>query len=283
MRSLMTVLALGLLAGCTHGATETVAFDSARAATGQVLLETFAGDVFVETDPSAIRVAGTMVLTARGFSDESKAVAALHEVLIDESGTNDALVIRVDGPALSGLRTLRADLHMAVPPGVVVTLVTGDGLVSATDVDLDRIETARGGAELAHTLGPSIVRAAGGAISVDGHEGDLDLRSSDAPISIFSARGDIRAVTTHGMVTARLVPPEGAELFIATTNAGIDLALPFGFGADLSATTDAHIFIEGLDFDVTRDTFDLLEGRLAGGGGLVDLRTTHADIRVHRR
>jgi hypothetical protein len=283
VRGLLVILAMGGLAGCTRGATETISFDSARAATGEVLLETFAGDVIVDTDPGAIRVAGTIVLTARGFSDEAGAVAALHQVVVDESGTNDALNIRVDGPALSGLRTLRADLHLSVPPGVRVTMLTSDGLVAAADVEVDAMETGRGGAELVHTSGRGVVRASGGAIVVDGHEGPLDLRSRDAAISIFSARGDIRAVTTNGMVTARVVPPDGSELFIATTNAGIDLALPLDYGADLSATTDGSIYIEGLDFDVTRDEFDLLEGFLAGGGGLIDLRTTHADIRVHRR
>lgn len=275
--------ALSALAGCTHGATETISFDSARAATGEVLLETFAGDVIVDTDPGAIRVAGTIVLTAGGFSDEAAAIAALHEVLVDESGTNDALSIRVDGPALSGLRSLRADLHLSVPAGVTVTMLTSDGVLAATDVDVDAMETGRGGAELVHTRGRGVVRARGGAIQVDGHEGPLDLRTSDAPIAIFAARGDIRAATTNGMVTARVVPPAGSELFIATTNAGIDLALPLEYGADLSATTDGSIYIEGLDFDVTRDEVDLLEGFLAGGGGLIDLRTVHADIRVHRR
>ncbi len=277
------ILAAGALAACTHGATETLSFDSARAATGAVLLETFAGDVIVDTDPGAVRVAGTIVLTARGFSDEAAAIEALHAVLVDESGTNDALSIRVDGPALSGLRTVRADLHLSVPAGVTVTMLTSDGVVAATGVDVGAMETGRGGAELVQTRGRGVVRARGGEILVDGHDGPLDLRSSDAPIAIFSARGDIRAVTTNGMVTARVVPPAGSELFIATTNAGIDLALPFDYGADLSATTDGNIYIEGLDFYATRDDFDVLEGFLAGGGGLIDLRTVRADIRVHRR
>ncbi|MCB9787463.1 MAG: hypothetical protein H6744_12355 [Deltaproteobacteria bacterium] len=275
--------ALMALAGCTEGAQETVSFDSAHAATGAVFLETFAGDVVVDTDPGAIRVAGTILLTARGFPSTDDALAALHQVEIDESGTAEALEIRVSGPALRGLRTVRADLFLSVPPGVLVSALSADGLVSATDIDFDSLETARGGVELVATRGPGLVRASGGEIVVDGHEGGLDLRTSDAPISIFAARGDVRAVTSNGMISARVVPPAGAELFFATTNAGVDLALPVNFGADLSATTDGDIYIEGLDFFPTRDSLDLLEGELAGGGGALDVRTTHADIRIHRR
>lgn len=282
-RSLWVIGVVLGLGACTHGATETVSFESARAATGSVLLDNFAGDVVVDTDPGAIRVAGVLVLTARGFGEEAEAIEALHQVLIDESGTSDSLRIRVDGPALAGLRTVRADLRLSMPPGVSLSVLTGDGFVSATDVSVDELETARGGAELVATRGASVVRASAGEVLVDGHEGELDLRTSDAPISVFGARGDLRAVTSNGMVTARLAPPDGSEIFVATTNAGIDLALPLDFGADLSATTDGRIFIEGLDFDVTRDSPDLLEGELAGGGRTVDLRTTRADIRVHRR
>ena len=81
------------------------------------------------------------------------------------------------------------------------------------------------------------------------------------------------------------IPPPGGEVFLATTNAPIDLSLPREFGARLLAVTSAPgaVFISSdLVFRPNASFPDQAEGTLGNGAGRVDLRTTGADISVHR-
>lgn len=122
-------------------------------------------------------------------------------------------------------------------------------------------------------------------MTIDSHDGDLDILTTNAPLDLFSVAGNVRATTTQGPITARVLPPNRGEVILATTNAPIDLSVPRDFGAELIAVTSAPgaVFISSNWVPTPRRSFpDQAEGTLGNGAGRVDLRTIGADIAVHR-
>ena len=192
-----------------------------------------------------------------------------------------------------GIMTLNkvfaVNIDLEVPEGLVVSAFTDAGRVNIEGLLVHEIDTARGDVDLAFTGSlideEASIRTSDGRVTIDSHDGDLDILTTNAPLDLFSVAGNVRATTTQGPITARVLPPNRGEVILATTNAPIDLSVPRDFGAELIAVTSAPgaVFISGdLIFTPRRSFPDQAEGTLGNGAGRVDLRTIGADIAVHR-
>ena len=285
LRSLAGLLAAAALAtGCTYTVDETYTFQSAAAPVGDLTVTTFNGSIVLTRDNAATRVHGTITVRASGYDSRAQAVEATRRVTLFESGDAAHLDLTVLPPSGTSRDRFGADLDLFVPPDVRVTALTNDGAILVDGLRTARLETDRGQIELRFTRGATEIRTADAPVIVDSHDGALNVATRNAPIDLFSVVGDLQARTTNGFITCRALPPYGAELVLSTTNAGVDLTLPFDFGAELVATTTAgNIYVEGLDFYATYDAPGQLEGELYDGAGLVDVRTTAADIAIHAR
>lgn len=273
-----------LATACTHSARDRFVFESVAEPTGKLFIETFDGAVNVEVDPGARRIRGVVEVLAAGFDDSGQARQAASEVRLVESGPPQDLSLTVDLPPTSR-RTERfeVNLNLTVPIGVTVSVVTDNAPIRVVALPVLALETTRGSVELVDTEGLARIRTDNGHITVDGHTGEIDAVTLNAPVDLYGVIGNVDVVTANGPVTARVLPPRGGEVRLATTNGVIDVAVPFDFGAQLFATTSAApITIDGLDFYPTYEGPDQLQGELFDGFGRMDLRTTNAPISVHR-
>jgi len=285
VRALVALVAVASLAsGCTYTGQETYTFESTVEPAGVLTVTSLNGSVLLQRDPTATRVHGTLTVRASGYDSTAKARAATRDVSVLETGDAAALDLAVLLPAGARRENFGVDFDLFVPPNVTVSAITNDGAILIDTLPASTLSTTHGQVELRFTRGDAVVRTYDAPVVVDGHEGLLDVRTTNAPLDLYSVVGDIRASTINGFITCRALPPYGAELSLATTNAGIDLTLPYDFGAGLVATTtDGNIYVEGLDFYATYDVPGQLEGELYDGAGFVDVRTNNADIAIHAR
>ena len=117
------------------------------------------------------------------------------------------------------------------------------------------------------------------------HDGAIDVATSNAPVELFSIAGNTRVSTTNGHIQVRAIPPLAGEVFLATTNAEIDLGVPRDFGARVLAVTSAPGSVSvssDLNFRPTGSAPNQAEGVLGNGAGRVDVRTISGDIFIHR-
>jgi len=282
---LSLTLGLALLVGaCTHGAQETFTFESQLAPTGSVHVESLNGAILLRRDasPGATRVHGRVTVRATGFGSKEEARAAARAVTLLESGDEQRLDLTVALPGGVRLDRFAVDVDLFVPAGVSVSALNDAGPVLVDGLPVGAITTAFGQIDLLRTAGNPVLRTLDAAVVVDDHQGDLDIRTSNAPIELVRVSGDVRATTSNGFLFCEALPPPGAELLLATTNAGVEVRLPFTFDALLAAITtpEALIFMDtGLAFREHFSTPGQLEGDLGRGGpGLVDVRTTFGDI-----
>lgn len=124
------------------------------------------------------------------------------------------------------------------------------------------------------------VNTRNGEVHVAGLSGAVKIESSNGDIVGENLGGAVQAGTTNGNIRMHVtgIQPDGIRL--DTTNGVIDLRMP----ADLKATIAAH-WVNG-DFEATgltpqgekaRRRYD---GKLNGGGPLVELNTTNGRIRI---
>lgn len=131
----------------------------------------------------------------------------------------------------------------------------------------------------------------------------VDLRTTNGGVRLTGLRGDVRATSTNGGVTARdlrsqvvegrvtnggvdvvLVAPLGPDgrVELGSTNGGVRLTFPSESRAAVSArAVNGGVTVDNLSLAITGEqTRRRLEGTLNGGGARVDLSTTNGGVRV---
>jgi hypothetical protein len=123
-----------------------------------------------------------------------------------------------------------------------------------------------------------------GGIAITAVEGELSATTTNGGISMERVGGSVRAHTTNGGVDVRLAGARwvGEGLELRTTNGGIKLAVPDGFGAQLTAST-VHGGIN-TDFPLTVQgrIGRRVEAEIGDGGPPVRLSTTNGGIDIRR-
>lgn len=135
----------------------------------------------------------------------------------------------------------------------------------------------------------------GGAITVYGVRGEIEIENSNAGIELVDVAGTVVASTSNGPITANLsqVDP-GRPLSFITSNAPIDVTLPDDIAANVYIETDnGHIYT---DFEIERrdrpegrvksrrrPQFRSIYGEIHGGGPEFRLRTDNSDVYLRRR
>lgn len=133
------------------------------------------------------------------------------------------------------------------------------------------------------------LKALNGGIRVEGVAGEIRAQTINGGISIHDAAGDVRARTTNGGVSVGLAGRswEGRGLDVETTNGGISIALPEGYSADLTASTQmGRISADGLttrgQHQRGRWTGESIEGTIGQGGAPIRAVTTNGGVSIHR-
>ncbi len=122
-------------------------------------------------------------------------------------------------------------------------------------------------------------RSTNGHVKVAGVQGGVDCKSTNGNVMLSDVGGPVAARTTNGKVNADVITVDG-PIELASTNGSLAVSLPPGAGADLTArTTNGRVRVDG-DLDATISKRTKVEGALAGGGDLLDLRTVNGSITI---
>jgi DUF4097 and DUF4098 domain-containing protein YvlB len=122
-----------------------------------------------------------------------------------------------------------------------------------------------------------------GEVSATGLTAQLFARTTNGPVKATDVAGEVTARTTNGEVEVELAELT-AKVSLQTTNGGVELTVPDDAKADLSAScTNGGINVSGLKLETTESSRRRVEGKLNGGGALIDVRTTNGGIRVRSR
>lgn len=282
------LLALAALGACTESFDLSLTWQAEARPTSAFTLDNVQGGVRLRKTTAGSPISGTVKVHAAGFDQKADAKLAAEQVELRERLEGGALVVSVELPPSGRNKTFVVSFDLLVPEDLVVSVVTDNGRVSVDGLTLATLDTTHGEIDVAFTRAPpageTTLRTSDGPVRVDSHEGDLDVATTNANVELFSVAGSTRALTTQGAITARILPPRAGEVFLSTTNAPIDLGLPRDFGARLLAVTSPPgvISVRDLVFTPIGSFPDQAEGVIGDGAGRVDLRTTIADIFVHR-
>ena len=128
-------------------------------------------------------------------------------------------------------------------------------------------------------------RTMNGGISIADVSGDLDFDALNGGIALSGVGGDVRGRTTNGGLRVELAGTrwEGRGLDAETTNGGVTLIVPEGYGAELEASTVNGGF--DIDFPVTvRGRIGrTLRTTLGAGGPTIRAVTTNGGVRVRHQ
>ena len=284
------VMALMLvISACTESYDLSLTYTSEGVPRGVLSIDNIDGSVRLQRGAVGSRVQGTLRIRASGFDKEAQAKQAAEGVRILETVSAGALSLAVAIPAEHRNKTFSVTLDLTVPEGTEVSVTTDNGRISVNGLPVGVLDTTSGDVDLQFTSAvgttTSTIKTNDGLVTVDSHDGPLDASTSNADLRLFSINGSTRATTTNGFIEARIFPPEGGDIFLATTNNGIDLSLSSSFGAQLLAVTTepgAIGIAANLRFTPRRTFPGQLEGVIGDGRGRIDVRTTVGDVFIGR-
>ncbi len=216
---------------------------------GEVRIVNTNGRIEVEgVDGSTVEVRAERV--AKG-STEAAAKELLPRIVIKEDVKPDRITLETE--RMSGIMIgagFEVRYHVRAPKNALINVSNTNGLVTVT---------ALGGKVVAHTTN--------GGVKGSGLSGGVDARS------------------TNGGVTIEMASVGSDPISLETTNGGVSLALPDRAKATVTAScTNGGISVGSLDnFEVTEKSRRHLEGKLNGGGTMVELHTTNGGVRLRSR
>jgi len=228
--------------------------------------------LMVTTNDASIEVhgggAGTITanLETRGIS----VMGNDPEMRITESQSGDNVTILAkqrEGHWCIGC-TRSAHFDITVPTGTKLVLHTSDGSLKVFDIKAPAdLHSSDGSIEVRGFDGVLHARTSDGSIRASGRFDDLSLDSSDGSITLEVARGS--KVST--------------DWKIRTSDGSVRATLPDDLAADVSLSTgDGSIHSELSINDVHTRSKRSMEGKLNGGGRMLEIHTSDGSIQLTR-
>jgi hypothetical protein len=124
-----------------------------------------------------------------------------------------------------------------------------------------------------------------GAVLVNGSSGRVSAKTTNGSVTTKNLTGAVEARTTNGSVNVDVASVGSGKIALRTTNGSVTLRVPDNAKADLLATwTNGGINVsDDVKIDVTERSRRRFEGRMNGGGPLIELQTTNGGIRIRPR
>jgi hypothetical protein len=254
--TVLLVPLVAALAGCdlsvgnlTERATEEWTRSYPLAAGGEIRIGNTNGRVEVEgVDGSTVEIKAEKIARS---ATETGARELLPRIAIREDVQPDR--VSVETEKMNGIMigaAFEVRYHVRAPKGAVVNVTTTNGGIGLT---------ALSGKVIAHTTN--------GGVTAKELTGGIEARSTNGGVSIDFARLGTERVSAR------------------TTNGGVTIMLPDSAKADVTAScTNGGIIVSpDLTLAVTEQSRRRLEGRLNGGGTLIELQTTNGGVRIKPR
>lgn len=129
------------------------------------------------------------------------------------------------------------------------------------------------------------VTTTNGGIGLTGLSGKVIAHTTNGGVTAKALTGGVDARSTNGGVSVDMAALGSEPVSLRTTNGGVTLMLPDEAKANVSAswTNGGMNLGAGLKVEVTEQSRRKFEGRMNGGGTLVELHTTNGGIRLRPR
>ncbi len=130
-----------------------------------------------------------------------------------------------------------------------------------------------------------VVAAVNGPVQIDGIAGRIRAEATNGPVALAAVGGDVEVEATNGPVAVALdgTTWRGAGLSVRALNGPVELTLPSGYSARLSARThQGRISAPGLQStDRGRDRMgDRLDVTIGSGGPVLTLAAHNGPVRI---
>jgi hypothetical protein len=124
-----------------------------------------------------------------------------------------------------------------------------------------------------------------GAVLVTGSSGRVTAKTTNGSVTTRNLTGAVDAHTTNGSVNVDVASVGSGRIALRTTNGSVTLRVPDNAKADVLATwTNGGINVsDDVKMDVTERSRRRFEGKINGGGPLIELQTTNGGIRIRPR
>ncbi len=234
---------------------------------------------------------GAGALTGRASEDWTRTYQLGPDTRLEIVNTNGKVDVEgVDGSTVEirAERVAKATTDQAarelLPKIKINEKVTKDRIV----VETERIAGLMIGASTEvryHVKAPKTARrtvqTTNGGIELNGLAGRTDAVTTNGGVTGERLGGALNAKSTNGGIRVALASVGPEQIALSTTNGGVRLTLPESAKASLNATTtNGGIEVSGLKVDTQEQSRRHFEGKLNGGGAVIELRTTNGGIRV---
>jgi hypothetical protein len=159
-----------------------------------------------------------------------------------------------------------------------IDLVTSGGSIHAKDCTGDiRLKTSGGSLELDGLNGKIEAETSGGSINAEDIKGELVTSTSGGSIKLSGLACSVDAETSGGGIEA-VIKETTKNVKLRNSGGNINLQLPANKGYDLNLNAD-KINVDLKNFSGSADE-NSIEGKINGGGTLVDVRASSGKISV---
>ncbi len=205
----------------------------------------------------------------------------------DQKG--DSLLVKAvkkDSKRGFDFKPTNVEYEITVPQMALVWIETGGGGIEAADLaGKIMLETSGGSIDMKHLKGPIQAGTSGGSISCADCEGDIDVETSGGSIELESRNGVVKASTSGGSIELTY-SGQNQGIDLETSAGSIELILPTDIKADLNLETSVGKI--NCDFKITEKdkvtnaVSSSLEGKINGGGKLIQCQTSAGGIEISK-
>jgi len=274
-------LAFTLLAWQAAAAAREGSFDRTLSVSGAADLnvETGSGGIEVRSgDASSVRIHAIIRAHDDFFHDEE---ARIHSIETNPPISQNGNTIHISVPADDWLRRhVSISYTLEVPPETRLRAHTGSGSES--------VEGIHGPVELTTGSGSVKVRRIDDAVRIETGSGRIDIEEVKGKVDAHTGSGSIEGASIAGPISAHtgsgsmhLEQTAAGPLEAHTGSGGVEVRLPASAAFDLYAHTGSgHVYV---DHPITVHGNlggHEIEGKVNGGGALVDVRTGSGSVRI---
>jgi DUF4097 and DUF4098 domain-containing protein YvlB len=240
------------------------------------------GNLVVEGCEEAILTLHT-VKKVKAYSDE-EAQEALSAIRVVVSEERPALRVVTDASELKPKREYSVDYRVQMPKRMAVSAETANGNVTTSNTGAETtVRSQNGNVRASRIEGKAAGRTTNGSVRLEDVNGPADGRTANGNVELLNIAGPVSGATTNGNVRASATQwGPGYEARLHSVNGNVELQAPEGVSAQVTASVQNGRVRCDLPARAGVQTRTRLEGTLGSGEGIIDLRTTNGNARIHR-
>jgi hypothetical protein len=186
------------------------------------------------------------------------------KIRTSRNSASGTLIIDVDFPPNFFGESYGCDVSLNLPASLALDLESSNGSIAVWE-----------------TQGDIECHTSNGSITLQNTEGHAELTTSNGRIDVENHYGELNGRTSNGAVDADIVLPRQGECVLKTSNGAINLAIPDSASAMMEASTsNGKVEVSGLPVSIIKMEKTEFRGKLGGGQGNIDLKTSNGTIRI---